>query len=82
MFSRWQGEGNYLQNLRIFRAKDYEHCYTFLHGTGKGVKNDKVGKKIAKGRLDELLAGSASSHKFEFEEGDPPTTPHWPPRPN
>lgn len=46
------------------------YCYTFLHGTRKDVKNDTVGKQIAKGRLDELYRGgsSVSVVKFNFEK--------------
>jgi hypothetical protein len=66
----------------FFGPEGYEHCYTFLHGTEKGVKNDRTGKQIAKGRLDELLAGHAGAHKFEFEEGPASTAAQRSPRPN
>lgn len=46
-----------------------KHCYTFLHGTDKDVKNDQVGKQIAGGRVDELSRGIANIHRFVFEEG-------------
>src|SRR2546421_7614302 len=50
----------------FFGPKGYIHSYTFLHGAEKSVKNDVVGKQIAKGRLDELERGTAGIHKFEF----------------
>ncbi|SRR6266700_766852 len=42
--------------------------YTFLHCTGKKVKNDRDGKKLAKDRRDQLLNGLARVHPFSFEE--------------
>jgi hypothetical protein len=58
----------------FFGPRGYGHCYTFLHGTEKDVKNDTTGKQIAERRLDELARGLATVHKFEFqEEPDPPT---------
>jgi hypothetical protein len=64
-----------------FGPKQYEHSYTFLHGAQKEVKNDTLGKQIAKGRLDELLGGFADVHKFEFQKESYPTTPERPPNP-
>lgn len=52
----------------FFGPRGYDHSYTFLHGTEKKVKNDTIGKQIAKGRLDELARGIATVHKFEFQE--------------
>src|SRR5438874_8559877 len=64
----------------------YKQCYTFLHGTEKEVKNDTVGKQIAKGRLDELPrdlgTGRVSVRKFEFEEKSDSKTEEGPKRPN
>lgn len=66
----------------FFGPKAYEHSYTFLHGTEKEVRNDTIGKRIAKGRLDELLGGFADVHKFEFQEEPNPETAERTPRPN
>ena len=66
----------------FFGPKNYEHSYTFLHGTEKRVKNDTVGKQIAKGRLDELLGGFGDVHKFEFEERSNSTVAERTHRPN
>ena len=66
----------------FFGPKNYEHSYTFLHGTEKRVKNDTVGKQIAKGRLDELLGGFADVHKFEFQEEPNSATTERPRRPS
>jgi hypothetical protein len=52
----------------FFGPRGCEHTYTFLHGSEKKVKNDTIGKQIAKGRLDELLGGFADVHKFEFQK--------------
>jgi hypothetical protein len=77
-----------IPNIRCFRDGKYKiityriygffgprnHCYTFLHGTDKDVKNDTIGKQIAEGRLDEIRGGLATVHKFEFqkESNSPP----------
>jgi hypothetical protein len=56
--------------LRIygfFGPKEQKRSYTFLHGTDKKVKNDAQGKSIGKRRLDELLRGEATIHKFNFK---------------
>jgi hypothetical protein len=66
----------------FFGPKAYERSYTFLHGTEKEVKNDAIGKQIAKGRLDELLGGFADVHKFEFQEEPNSETAEGTPRPN
>ncbi len=71
-----------IPNIRCFRDNKYkevtyriygffgprgcEHSYTFLHGTDKDVRNDIVGKQIAKGRLDETARGTAGVRKFDF----------------
>ena len=64
----------------------YKHCYTFLHGKEKDVKNDTIGKQIAKGRLGELQrglsTGVASVDKFEFEAGVDSKTEEEPRRTN
>jgi hypothetical protein len=57
----------------------YQHCYTFLHGTDKDAKNDRVGKQIAERRLDELTRELATVHKFEFQE-EPASPPEKGPR--
>jgi hypothetical protein len=66
----------------FFGPRTYEHSYTFLHGTEKEVKNDTIGKQIAKGRLDELLGGFADVHKFEFQEEPNSEIAERTPRPN
>jgi hypothetical protein len=60
------------------------HCYTFLHGTEKEVKNDIHGKQIAKGRLDELGRGgyTASVVKFDFEKDSSKEVKEEPRSPN
>ena len=50
----------------FFGPREYEHSYTFLHGTRKEARNDRIGKQIARGRLDEIIRGIAGVHKFEF----------------
>lgn len=40
--------------------------YIFLHGTRKTVSNDKNGKRIARGRLEQLKRGEATVHSFQF----------------
>jgi hypothetical protein len=66
----------------FFGSRGYEHSYTFLHGTEKQVRNDTIGKRIAKGRLDELLGGFADVHKFEFQEEFNSPIAERTPRPN
>lgn len=66
----------------FFGPKQYEHAYTFLHGTAKDAKNDRVGKQIAKGRLDEITRGSARVHKFDFSKSPDSTPKEKPRRPN
>ena len=67
----------------FFGPKEYgQHCYTFLHGNQKEVKNDTIGKQIAKGRLDELTGGFAGIYKFEFQRGPDSTAAERPRRPN
>lgn len=59
----------------FFGPRNIPHSYTFLHGTHKNVKNDTVGKLIAKGRFDEFTTGTASIQKFEFQvRPNPPTS--------
>src|SRR6267143_3117708 len=48
-----------------FGPDDRQYC--FLHGTNKRARNDEEGKGIAKDRLDQLLRGEATDHKFAFE---------------
>ncbi|HXM22280.1 MAG TPA: hypothetical protein VN948_13570 [Terriglobales bacterium] len=52
----------------FFGPKGYDRTYTFLHCVEKDVKNDRIGKQIAKGRLDEIERGSAGVHKFNLTE--------------
>lgn len=52
----------------FFGPKRYKHSYTFLHGAEKDVKNDRIGKQIAKGRFGEIERQSAGVHKFKFEK--------------
>jgi hypothetical protein len=54
----------------FFGPTSHDHCYTFLHGTEKGVKNDTIGKQIAEGRLEEIRRGLATVHEFKFQ-GEP-----------
>jgi hypothetical protein len=44
----------------------YKRTYTFLHGTRKGVKNDRHGKRVARDRLQQLEKGTATVHEFEL----------------
>ncbi len=48
--------------------KGIEFSYTFLHGTEKGVTNDRQGKRIAQRRLKEIEGGWATVHTFDFED--------------
>jgi hypothetical protein len=60
-----------------------ERTYTFLHATDKEVKNDKLGKSIARARLFELRRGAATIHKFDFEgKLDPKAVPRRQEGPN
>src|ERR1700683_1903902 len=49
----------------FFGPPGHEHTYTFLHCAEKDVKNDRTGKQIAKGRLDEIERRTARVHKFD-----------------
>jgi Phage derived protein Gp49-like (DUF891) len=49
-----------------FFPKDRPHTYIFLCGKRKDVKNDEPGKRVAKRRLEQLIRGEATVHKFEF----------------
>jgi hypothetical protein len=40
--------------------------YTFLHATNKKVKNDILGKRIAKQHLEQIRARNATVHEFNF----------------
>jgi hypothetical protein len=44
-----------------------KHCYTFLHGTDKDEKNDRIGKRIAQERLNAIRTQIADAHRFVFE---------------
>lgn len=66
----------------FFGPNELEHSYTFLHGTAKEEKNDRVGKDIAKGRLDEIRRGTARVHKFEFKKQSDRAVAKRPRRPN
>jgi len=52
----------------FFGPKGHEHAYTFLHCAEKDVKNDTIGKQIAKGQLDKIERGSAGVCKFKLKE--------------
>ncbi len=64
-------EGNFTYRIYGVREFPTKNSYTFLHGTDKDVKNDKIGKGIAKDRLDQLRRNEATVHRFDFE-GKPP----------
>ena len=68
----------------FFGPKGHKHAYTFLHAWEKSAKNDRLGKKIAKGRLDELRRGGpeAGVRKFDFEGKSDPQTQTKPRRPS
>ena len=66
----------------FFGPKEFEHSYTLLHGTAKEEKNDRLGKDIAKGRLDEIRRGTARVHKFEFKKRSDRSVEKRPRRPN
>ena len=68
----------------FFGPKERKHSYTFLHAWEKNVKNDRLGKKIAKGRLDELLRGGtdAGVRQFDFEGRSDSQTEARPRRPS
>ena len=66
----------------FFGPKGHEHTYTFLHCAEKDVKNDAIGKQIAKGRLGEIERGSAGVHKFKFQEEPDSEIEERPRRPN
>jgi hypothetical protein len=62
------------KTLRVYGIMGYpeQMCYTFLHGTGKDVKNDRDGKDFAKHRLKQLSGeferrGKPAVHEFDFE---------------
>ena len=62
------------KTLRVYGIMGYPDrmSYTFLHGTGKDVKNDRDGKNFAKYRLQQLSIESLrrrepAVHKFDFE---------------
>jgi hypothetical protein len=50
----------------FFGPRDQKNAYTFLHGTRKGEKNDKTGKRVANARLQQIEDGDATVHEFEF----------------
>jgi hypothetical protein len=57
-------------NYRIYGCRGPgERIYTFLHATDKDVKNDELGKAIARGRLAQLKRGDATNRKFNFAGG-------------
>lgn len=66
----------------FFGPKHLEHSYTFLHGTEKSAKNDRIGKNIAKGRLDEIARGTAGIQKFNHKGRSPSETQQGPRRTN
>jgi hypothetical protein len=67
----------------FFGPRQFEHSYTFLHGTEKEVRNDRIGKELAKGRLDEIRRGTARiPHKFEFQKRPDSAVEERPRRPS
>lgn len=57
--------------------------YVFLHGTKKDVKNDTVGKGIARARLAQIRRGvAAATHEFDYTGKSNPNTTNWTGRPN
>jgi hypothetical protein len=55
-------------HYRIYGVFDEESVsYIFLHATNKKERNDKDGKKIAKRRLGELEAGTATTHEIDLD---------------
>jgi hypothetical protein len=68
----------------FFGPKERKHTYTFLHAWEKDAKNDRLGKKIAKGRLDELSrrGSNVGVRKFDFEGKSDPQAQTRPRRPS
>ena len=68
----------------FFGPKEYKYSYTFLHAWEKNVKNDRLGKQLAKGRLGELLRGGSGTgvRQFDFEGKSGPQTQEKSRRPN
>jgi hypothetical protein len=63
--------GSLNQTYRIygtFWPTTRRYSYTFLLGKDKKVKNDKLGKELARKRLKKLLNGEAAVHGFRFFE--------------
>jgi hypothetical protein len=52
----------------MWGTEELKHSYIFLHGTSKGVKNDRDGKAIARDRLERFRRGNAEVgvHTFCF----------------
>ncbi|HEV2961860.1 MAG TPA: hypothetical protein VG649_08565 [Candidatus Angelobacter sp.] len=61
-------EGTLTYRIYGWRGYPDEWSYTFLYGARKEVKNDREGKAIAKRRLEDLAAGRATVHRFDFEK--------------
>jgi hypothetical protein len=57
----------------FFGPQSCVHSYTLLYGTGKRVRNDKNGKRIACGQLERVRRGEAGVHRFRFQRSRDPT---------
>jgi len=66
----------------FFGPRHLEHSYTFLHGTEKSAKNDRLGKAIAKGRLEEIARSIAGVQKFNHKGRSGTKVEEKPRRPN
>jgi len=68
-------DGNFTYRIYGVLGHPDKWSYTFLHGTDKDVKNDRIGKEIAKRRLRELEERRATVHRFNFQGGSGSQTP-------
>jgi hypothetical protein len=60
----------------FFGPKECKGSYTFLHANDKRVTNDRIGKGIARTRLDQLGRGEGRVREFNIStEPGPPTEP-------
>jgi len=70
-------------DYRIYGFFPGRGVYVFLHGTKKELKNDTVGKGIARGRLAQLRLGTAATtHEFDYTGKPYPNAANWMGRPN
>lgn len=65
---RWAG-GNLCYRIYGLKGFPESQCYTFLHGTDKGRKNDVEGKRHAKQRREQIAREQAQTHEFDFTPG-------------